>query len=344
MKRWLTTYWMALTLACCFVSLLALPVEAGEPRVYEWKFQTNKTPGSAFFNAEKWWVDWVNKNSNGRLKITLFPAGQIVKVDDYINALRANTIQMATTWGGYYTGYIPEGGLQAGLPMTVRSRTDVQYLFYDLGLIEPIREAFAEKGVHFYAINSLGPIMLWAKRPIKTLADFKGFKVRASGDVAKIFGAIGGGIVSLPHEESFTALQLGTIDGYATPIGHYKDLKHYEVAKYLMTPAIQGASIDAWSISRKALDELPADLRAYVLSQEPILNWITTWRSEANDEEVLNSLRKWNTQTVPMADDLQKAMTAESLKVLDTYSGKGPRLAKMVEIIKRFMKERGYLP
>lgn len=344
MKTRVSGCWVGAILVSLLIALAVLPVEAAPAKVYEWKFQTNKTPGSPFFNAEKWWVDWVNKNSNGRLKITLFPAGQIVKVDDYINALRANTIQMATTWGGYYTGYIPEGGLQAGLPMTVRSRTDVQHLFYDLGLIEPIREAFGEKGVHFYAIDSLGPIMLWAKRPIKTLADFKGFKVRASGDVAKIFGAIGAGVVSLPHEESFTALQLGTIEGYATPIGHYKDLKHYEVCKYLMTPAIQGASIDAWGISRKALDELPADLKAYVLSQEPALNWITTWRSEANDEAVLNSLGKWNAQTVPMADDLQKAITAESLKILDSYAGKSARLAKMVQIIRGFMKDRGYLP
>lgn len=343
MKRRLITYWMGPILACFFLSLLALAADAGEQRVYEWKFQTNKTPGSPFFNDEKWWVDWINANSNGRLKITLFPAGQIVKVDDYINALRANTVQMATTWGGYYTGYIPEGGLQAGLPMTTRSRTDVQTLFYDYGLLEPIREAFAEKGVHFYSINSLGPIMLWAKRPIKTLADFKGFKVRASGDVAKIFGVIGGGVVSLPHEESFTALQLGTIEGYATPIGHYRDLKHYEVCKYLMTPVIQGASIDAWSISRRALDELPADLRAYVLSQAPVLNWITTWRSEIIDAEVFSSLGKWGAQTVPMADDLQKAITAESMKLLDSYGPKSARLAKMVEIIKKFMKEKGYL-
>ena len=312
-------------------------------KVYQWKFQTNKTPGSSFYEAEKWWADWVTKNSNGRLKITMYPAGQIVRVDDYIMALKKNLVQMATAWGGYYTGFIPEGGLQAGLPMTVRSRTDVQYLFYDLGLIEPIRQAFSEHGCYFYAVNSLGPIMLWAKKPIRTLADFKGFRMRASGDVAKIFGAIKGGVVSLPHEESFTALQLGTIEGYCTPIGHYKDLKHYEVCKYLMTPAIQGASIDAWSISQKALDELPADLKAYVLSQAPVLNWITTWRSQANDATVFDSLEKWNVQTVQMSDELQQAITVESLKILDSYVSKNARCAKMVEIIKKFMKEKGYI-
>jgi TRAP-type C4-dicarboxylate transport system substrate-binding protein len=337
-------YWAGAILASLLVCLLVLPVDAGAARAYEWKFQTNKTPGSPFFNDEKWWVDWINANSSGRLKITLFPAGQIVKVDDYINALRANTVQMATTWGGYYTGYIPEGGLQAGLPMIFRSRVDVQTLFYDYGLMEPIREAFAEKGVHFYSINSLGPIMLWAKKPIRTLADFKGFKVRASGDVAKIFGSIGAGAVMIPHEESFTALQLGTIDGYATPLGHYRDLKHYEVCKYLMTPAIQGASIDAWGISRTALAELPDDLRAYVLAQAPVLNWITSWRSEIIDADVYSSLPKWNAQLVPMADDLQKAITAESLKLLDSYSPKSARLAKMVDTIKKFMKDKGYLP
>jgi len=344
MKKWRSRYLMALILSSFLVGLLVLPAEAAPAKVYEWKFQTNKTPGSPFFNDEKWWVDWVNTHSNGRLKITLFPAGQIVKVDEYINALRANTVQMATTWGGYYTGYIPEGGLQAGLPMIFRSRTDVQQLFYDYGLLEPIREAFAEKGVHFYSISSLGPIMLWAKKPIRTLADFKGFKVRASGDVAKIFGNIGAGAVMIPHEESFTALQLGTIDAYTTPFGHYRDLKHYEVCKYVMTPAIQGASLDAWSISRRALDELPADLKEYVLAQAPVLNWITTWRSDLVDADVFASLPKWNAQLVPMSDELQKAITAESLKLLDSYTPRSARLAKMVDTIKRFMKDKGYLP
>lgn len=339
-KKTLTILFRIFLFLVIALTFTAYPIQA---KVIEWKFQTNKTPGSPFFQAEKWWADWITKNSNGRLKITMYPAGQIVKVDDYIFALKKNLVQMATAWGGYYTGLIPEGGLQAGLPMTVRSRTDVQHLFYDLGLIEPIREAFAEHGCYFYTIDSLGPIMLWAKRPIKTMADFKGFKVRASGDVAKIFGAIGGQVVALPHEESFTALQLGTIDGYCTPIGHYKDLKHYEVCKYLMTPTIQGASIDAWSISQKALDELPADLKAYVLSQGPVLNWITTWRSEANDQEVLNSLGKWDAETAQMSDELQKAITDESLKMLDSYVNKSARCAKMVKIIKGFMKEKGYI-
>ena len=80
-----------------------------------------------------------------------------------------------------------------------------------------------------------------------------------------------------------------------------------------------------------------------MLSQAPVLNWITTWRSQTNDATVLDSLGKWNVQTVQMSDELQHAITAESLKILDSYVSKSARCAKMVEIIKKFMKEKGYI-
>ena len=75
---------------------------------------------------------------------------------------------------------------------------------------------------------------LISKRPIRTVSDFKGLKVRTFGAVnPKMFKALGAVPVSMTHADAYDGLQRGTLDAvYLTWTGFYV-LKLFEVAKYI---------------------------------------------------------------------------------------------------------------
>ncbi|GAI49149.1 unnamed protein product, partial [marine sediment metagenome] len=94
------------------------------------------------------------------------------------------------------------------------------------------------------------------------------------GELAEILAGMGAACTFLPHEESYTALQLGTIDAYSCGLGFWPSFKHTEICPYVMQPAALPVGVDGRSISMKALEELPEDLSAFIKSQEPVLNWM----------------------------------------------------------------------
>jgi TRAP-type C4-dicarboxylate transport system substrate-binding protein len=319
------------------------PDAAAPEEVFEWKFQNNNTADSPQYEACEAWARSVEQASNGRLKITLFPAGQVVQVPDYIDALRNNVVQIATTWGGYFKDTIPEGAVQAGLPMIYRSQTEIQYLHFELGLIEPLREAYAEHGCYVYGIGAGPPVLLWATEPVKTLDDFEGLKVRAAGDDSTMLANMGAAATYIPHEEGFTALQLGTVEAYSTAYVLFQADKHYEICKYLMRPALHGASLDMFSMSMEAFEELPDDLQELLKAQAPVLNWNESWRTDLDVKRIDAKLGDWGVEVIQMSDEVVQKMTEEGLKLLEGYKGKTEQCAVMVEIIKSYMEEFGYI-
>jgi len=313
---------------------------AQEQETITWKFQSNVSSG-CLFEAGQWWASEVEAASDGRLKIEMYPAGQLVKTADFLDALRENVIQVATTCPPYYKGFMPEAGVLCSFPAAFKEASDQNYIFYELGYLDLAREAYAEHGAYLYCCPPGGNWSLWATKPLVEKDDFKDLKVRAVSPMTEMFSSLGASAVYLPHEESYTALQLGTIGGYTTVPSLYIDLKHYEVCPYIMTPAVQPISVDGYSLSMKALEDLPDDLQTLVKSMAPSLVWKETNLAEVNDRRVLGMGSELGFEVVPMSDDVVAAMEAATLETMEAYASENTRCAQMVEILKGYMTEMG---
>ena len=105
------------------------------------------------------------------------------------------------------------------------------------------------------------PYHLWTNKPVRTLADAKGMKIRAGGGIhSQIIGAIGATQVSMPGADSYTAMQRGTLDGI-----HFSDaialiFKTHEVTKYRTTNGFNLLTIE-YCLSADWHNKLPADLK-----------------------------------------------------------------------------------
>ena len=313
-----------------------------DTRVFNWKYQSNNTVDNPQTVGIQAWADKMEEVTNGRLSIEVYPVGQLVKGVDALDALREMTIEGAETSPGYYKGFMPEGSVLAGFPGIMKNAADMDAIFYDKGLIDLAREAFAEHGAYMLSPWGYGQVPIWGVEPLKTMADFKGATIRAYGDMSIMLEEWGSAVTYIPHDESYTALQLGTVDFYSTGLTGWLSMKHHEVCPYIMQPAVVGMGISLNSISIPAYNELPQDLQMAIDASAEWIGRACTYLTVVGENKILANPGKWGGEIVIMDDDVVKAMSARGVLFLDEYISNGGRPGQMAQIMKDFVQEMGY--
>lgn len=124
-----------------------------------------------------------------------------------------------------------------------------------------LKEEHERFRVKIARVAHTSPYHLWTNKPVRTLADAKGMKIRAGGGIhSEIIAAIGGTQVSMPGADSYTAMQRGTLDGI-----HFSDaialiFKTHEVTKYRTFNGFNLLTIE-YCLSAAWHKSLPADLK-----------------------------------------------------------------------------------
>ena len=284
----------------------------------------------------------IEQATNGRMLITPYAQGVLLKTTDYLDGARLGTVEIVSCYGGYWKGFMPEAGIECGIPGVWRSWEEVMTLFYHKGLIDPIREAYAEHGVYYWGPESYSGVPMWATRPVRTKADLQGLKIRAVGELESILNQMGAAATFIPHEESYTALQLGTIDAYSTATWAVIGFKHYEVTPYLMQPAWLFPGINNYVLSNKALDTLPDDLVAIMKAMGPYRGMVRTWLDHDLQAECFDQVKQFGVEIVQMEDSMVQEAQQLGLEILQTYRDKNERCAEMVDIIMDYIdNDRG---
>ncbi len=215
-------------------------------------------------------ADWVEKESNGRLVLKVYTGGTLVPAVQSFDNLRAGTFQLLHTAGAYHGGKVPVANPAFVLPMGPRSSDDFWRLYTDYGVREIVSNEYKKQGIKFLAPTPWSGLNVLSKKPIKTLEDFKGLKIRTAGLQAKLFQAVGASPVFVPGGELYLALQQGVVDAATWANAGIDGLKLGEVTDYMVCgyPSPPGSSISAGSgvilANNKAYKSLPADLQLIV--------------------------------------------------------------------------------
>lgn len=315
-------------------------------KVYKWKMQTHETASSlgpqvtipAFCNR-------IKAMSNGRIEITFFTAGQLVPVAEIVNGLAKGTIDIAFTTLANYMGAIPESALgSAGLPPLIfEEYDDAIRVYWKMGVDEVIREAYAKNGVYFLGSQPhADPVSFWSKRPMRGVADLKGFKFRSFGYYAKTFAKLGASPAMIPHEEVYLAMAQGILDGSMTGSYLYKSNKYYEVAPYFYLPGAGLAGCEVL-VSLKSWNELPNDLKEivkeafvhYSIDHSNGMWWVR--------QGILGEFDKMKATAITWPPEEMQKVREAGLDFLSEIANKSPGCDKGIKIIKEFMKIKGYI-
>ena len=319
------------------------PAPPPSAEVIKWRLQSNWAIGGMDHIAVEHFADWVREASGGRLDITVFPEAALVPTEDTLTAVSAGVVEAASSNGSYYASVIPEGELESGIPMTWRDGTDMAILFFGLGWQDIIREAYAEQDVYYLSAQWGGSVSFWTKEPFENMDDLKGVKMRHFGRYAEMLTEMGVAAAYLPHAEVYSALATGVLDASGTVSFYFSDMKYYELAKYFAQPALGYGATQNLLINMDAWNELPDDLKSIAALAAQWSSFDYDWLAGQVEREMMGNFPAWGVEIVNLpASDLEK-MASIATGYLDVEAAKSPRSAKMVQILKDFMKLRGYI-
>ena len=176
----------------------------------------------------------VEAASKGSLVIEVFDNMQLGGAQENVTQTRAGTIHM--TWVGmaFLSRTVPE--LEAiSLPFMFPSR-EIAYKVIDGPAVDLIEAKMADKGFTSLGFMELGSRQVTnSVRPIKTMADLKGLKIRMQPNETHLatFRALGANPLAMDIKEVYSALEQKVIDGHENPYALILTSRFNEVQKYL---------------------------------------------------------------------------------------------------------------
>ena len=310
-----------------------------------WRMQTHWPTGVGYYkDVYVKFCDRVRAATDGELDITPLPPGAIVPTKDVFEALGRGLFEISLIWPAYWIGKVPVAGHVNGQLFTWERAAEMYAYFYDMGAIEIFRQAYGEHNVRFVAPLPMTGLALYSRKPIRTLDDFKGFKVRSTGIAAQVFQKAGATPVFFPGAEIYQALQTGVCDGaHWGTVSTAWDMKFQEVTKYIVMPYLAGINNGEIIMNQKKWDELPEDFKAIIeecaaSTGIDFLRW-----SGYNDYIDIDKFQKEKMGELSyMDEDTVAQMRKFSIEVVDEYSKKDPKYCgKAGALLKDLLKMNG---
>lgn len=223
------------------------------------------------------WCRSIVERTSGELALAPFAADQIAGVFEMADAVAGGVLD-GMLWQPIYwaaNGRMPAAAFLSSLPMGLNHPHQWDMLFDSYGGTELARELYAQHGVYFAGHVHHDLNLIHSKKPIRSLADFDGLKIRMPGGlVADCFTAIGARTVTLGAPDVYPALATGAIDAadFAGPAINY-DLGLAEVCDYIVmgppsTPCLhQPVDLFELSFNLQTWNGLPGHLQRILVDQ-----------------------------------------------------------------------------
>jgi TRAP-type mannitol/chloroaromatic compound transport system substrate-binding protein len=285
------------------------------------------------------WKDHVEKMSGGRMVIELHDAGEIVPPTKIYDAIRDGLLDFGMNTPAWQKGKYLAGDLFYTLPAGVLEFNDLIIWMYGGGGKELEQEMYGEELIVF-PLGLTPPEEIWSKRPIKTLKDIKGLKIRAAGLSMDLWKKLGASVVLLPGGEVVPSLQRGLIDAaeYLEASQDYT-LGLHEVCKYRFGPPVHMSNnIFQLMIKTKSWKALPADLKVIVENAAMAATFQGYARFWMDTIEFNKKIEKYGTKTTKLSQKDQAECRKLTMEILDEKSKKDPFFAKVWKSQREFIK------
>lgn len=326
-------------------------VEAGSSNSqaqYEWKLVTSwpkNYPGLGL--APENFARLVSEMSNGRLKIHVYGAREIVGPLEVFDAVSSGSVEMGHSGAYYWKGKIPAAVFFTSVPFGMNVQEYNAWLHYGDGL-KLWREAYAPFNLIPFAGGNTGVQMGgWFNREIKSVDDIKGLKMRIPGLGGEVFSRAGGTAQNIPGGELYTSLQTGVIDATEW-VGPYNDLAFgfHQIAKYYYYPGWHepGPGLE-FIVNKQRYESLPADLQKIIEVATRAVNQDMLDEYTAHNSQALNELiNKHKVDVRPFPNDVLATLRQYADEIYQEQAAKDPFFAKVYDNYKGFLAgSRNYM-
>jgi tripartite ATP-independent transporter DctP family solute receptor len=199
--------------------------------------------------------DKLDKATNGRIKLKMFPGGVLGGEKEMIEQTQVGAIDILRTSLGPIGPIVPEVNV-FNMPFVFRNEAHMRAVI-DGPIGDEMLAKISASSAKLVALGWMdgGSRSLYTKKPVRTPADLKGQKIRMMGNPLFVdtMNAMGGNGISMGYGEVFSALQTGVVDGaennppsYFTSNHYNTGAKYYTQTNHLIIPEIFVMSKVTW--------------------------------------------------------------------------------------------------
>jgi TRAP-type mannitol/chloroaromatic compound transport system substrate-binding protein len=318
----------------------SLSANAQAPASRSVKMQSSWPASITLQDHFRLFAERVDKLTAGSVKIEPMAAGQIVPAFEVLDATNKKVIDGWHSISYYWVGKNPAAALFAGPPGGPFGMDHMDYLgwLYVGGGLEMWRDFYQNdlklNLIPFPAHPSSPQALGWFKKPLRSVADFKGMKCRQTGLNAEVYAKLGQSVVNMPGGEIVPAAQRGVID-CAEWVGGVEDLRLglHQVFKYHYTPGMHennsigelGFNLDVWkSFTPHQQEAIQSAVK------DTFITWITRWQKQ-NADAMEEMIKKHGVQIRRTPPDILIASLKAWDELAKELSDKHPTFKKVYE-------------
>lgn len=297
---------------------------ASSPRV-NWRLASS-FPRSLdiIFGSAEHLAERVSQLTGGRFSIRVHPAGELVPGLQVMDAVQQGTVQVGHTASYYYTGKHPALAFDSAVPFGLSARQQNAWLQMGGGL-EALRPIFAQFGIMQFPCGNTGTQFGgWFRKPINSVADLSGLRMRMPGLGGEVLSRLGASVQVLAGGEIYPALERGAIDATEW-VGPHDDerLGFQRIAKNYYYPGWHEPGVTlSLMVSLAAWNELPEQYQHALECAAAEENSRMLERYDHANPIALAKLIAEGVQARPFPADVMQAAWKESNALLDEYSAK----------------------
>ena len=259
MKKRILSALLALTLIVALAAVGSPAYAANKPITFKFAMVDNEQ--SNYYKGAQAIAASVEEATQGAIKIDVVAGGTLGGEADTLDMAIQGDLAIASCANSVLANYIPEMSIldQAFLwDSQDQANYAVQHELGDLinAKAEPL-------GIHVIGYMESGFRDVFSKKPIQSIDDFKGVKIRTMQNQGQLaaFTAFGANPVALAAGEQFTALQQGTIDACENAVSNCWVNKFYEAGVNSVTTTHHSFVYIPLCMSDNAWNQIPDDLK-----------------------------------------------------------------------------------
>ncbi|WP_300672605.1 TRAP transporter substrate-binding protein [Desulfoluna sp.] len=338
MKRRVLRCICVLSAGVLMLTLFAPPAAA---RTWRFSYSVFFPASHGQAQAADAWAREVEKQSQGRIKITVFPGGTLTNAKNCYDGVVGGITDIGMSVFAYNRGRFPvmeACDLPMGYPdgLTASRAVNAYYQATTPPELDKVKVLY---------LHAHGPGLLHTQKPVATLSDLAGMKIRSTGLSAKVVEALGAVPVAMPQGSTYEALQKGVVEGTFGPVEVLKGWRQAEVIRSTTLCEAVGYTTTMYVVmNQKKWKTLPDDLKAIL--ETTSARWIDVHGKAWDDLDTLGmaaSLARGN-QKISLSPDesaaWKKAVTPVVTDYISRASANGVDAAKLVETLKRLITQK----
>jgi len=277
--------------------------------------------------------------SGGSLEIKLYPKNTLVPALAVFDACSSGQIDAFHSGPYYWKGKNSAFSLYSGIPFGFTAEEVNSWMLFGGGM-ELWREQYAKYNLHpLLGGNTNIQMGGWFRKPINSLADMQGLKMRIPGLGGEVFAKMGVNPVLLPAGEIYTSLERGVIDATEW-VGPALDIKmgFYKVAPYYYSGWHEPGSVLELTFNKYSWEKLGFEHKAMIEVASSEMNANMTYEFHAQNIVALQKLKSLNVKLSQFPKDVTDAGKKALSQVIDELSSKNSDFERVYSSISKHLQ------